>query len=1305
MPRAGQDQALELVEGRVRALRVELGALGDRYDNAQESELAKEIAKNRRDRPLLGLLLAEKVLRRALLDGSRSALEDFLFRFGAHVKASVGLQGLGPEDRVALALGARDVFLSSSRMSRQVAESDEILGRLPDVDVSDIVWRRHFGMTREEFQVKVALVSGQRTLDATSRQRRQTRPQAKPQILRERPVAADGELAIPDWLSLPNGPIEGNLFGSRNWSSLEPTGDSRTSLSRAWNAFEEGNYEQSREELWDVFATCGTDWFPTSTQDGTRTWNWLRLVWLLGQQAAEDLRNRRRAMVSAVLLAERSVPNESDLIDSLVAGALYDYVAVEPEMRSSWAVHAARTVVASGPEALGVYDGAAKADLRSAWEEQFGDLVAGMRQTHQMAEALVSEYRFRAQELGQAATPDGQVQRRLVPPLKRIETFLDPEERALSQRVRDLATALVTQLAKETPLASDLSLLIARLTELHEDVAQFESALLQDTIGPAVVAMTATCLSRQVELSSVSRPNIVATLLTGRLPLSSSVQAPFSVSVALKNDGNATAELVEATLASLSVEITEPLRVVERIPAGAERVVRFDALSLSDESIAALECELTWRDDLEQTFTATFNLRAEDQRPTAWRSDDVNPFRLGTISNPANLVGREDDLDALERITAAGGSAAVTGLKRVGKSSLAKSLLSRMKAGGWATDYLPLGQVLTGEPSASELVAALIDTIYDAIVSIDTDILVPEPPKASSESFTRSAGRWIRQTANVADQHDLHVLVALDDFDELPKVLYEGPEANALFLFLRSIIDESWLSLMFIGSEVLPTILGAQAHKLNQVSTAVVSNFQAVDSTKLLLGGRTKSRFEWQDASFTRAHYLCAGNPYYLTLLGQEVWQHMRDLDRTFVSVGDVEEAAGRLERTASSTHFLHLWADSLTGLQSRSRDSIVANAVLVSVARGGGPQFGNANRSHVAETAVALVPSATAAEIASSIETLLSRGVLVGGDDLLRVAIPIASAWLLRTGAGELERQLVELREISESQNAVSSLDILHLTNGLTYCGDHISEVRMKGWLEQFPSDAQHLAFRAARRMLTDGFFSSTRMTQEVLPRLKAAVTNSEAWGAREADSGGYAKNVYVLEHGLAGSSSPGFFSTLTRLLKIKKSNIVDIEKFMRATRNLARPSVLVIADDLAGTGSQIAKVVDDAIARISTSSGGWRENLHVIVAAAISASDNFVERDDVQLETLVGVKLDQRHLAFDSDNEVFDSVEELVKAVDIFDAIGRSLAPNTPRGFGDLGLLAATESNCPNNAPPMFWKSGEYAGRKWMPLLERRL
>lgn len=1305
MATPGQDEALDLVDGRVRALRTELAALGDRYDDAEESELTKaiSIATNRKDRPALGLVLAEKVLRRALLSGSRAALQDFLFRFGAHVKASVGLPGLSSEERLVLALGARDVFASGARMKRQVQETDSIIDRLPDVDVTDAAWRRQFGMTRDELHLKVAVIAGGRS-EGTRPPVHATAGQG-PRILRERPIAEYGDLPSPDWLRLPSGTDDNELHGAVTWPALDPDGKLlKPAFAQAWTAFEEADYRECRKLLWEVFARCGTEWFPTGTQDGTRTWNWLRLVWLLGQRADEGFRNRRRALVSALVVAERSVPNESDLIDSLVDGALADYVAVEPEMRRNWAVHASRVAVATGADALNVYTGEEKADLRSAWEDHFGDLVSGMRQTHQMAEALTSEYKFRAQALAQAANPDEQVHRRIVAATRRIEAFLDSDERKIANAICDVATNLVTLLARDAPLASDLENAQSRIAASRDELARSESVLLQDSLGPALISMANSCSSRQVELSSASRPDIVATLLNNRLPLSSKVQEPFSIAVALRNKGNASAELVEATLESLAVEITESLRVVERIPAGAERVVQFRAESLAEVDLAALTCELTWRDPLEQTFTAKFELLAEDQRPTAWQHDDVNPFSLQTISNPANLVGRRDDLDALSRLVSAGGSVAVTGLKRVGKSSLAKSLLSRLRADAWATDFLPLGQVLTGRPNAAELVTALLETIFDAIVTADAEVLVPEPPKPSAESFTRTAGRWIRQAAAVVTRHDLRVLVAIDDFDELPRSLYEGPEADALFLFLRSVIDESWLSLMFIGSEVLPAILGAQAHKLNQVATVVVSNFKSPAATKALLEHRTKSRLEWQDASFNRAHFLAGGNPYYLTLLGQEVWQRMRDLDRTYVAVADIEEAAGRLEIAASSTHFLHLWADSLTGLNVLARASLVANAVLVGVARASGVKFASASRHHVVETAIALVPSATTAEVRASISSLLSRGVLDGGEELLRIVVPLASGWLRRTGGSELERQLVEVSDAAASERTVSSLELVQLASNVQFCGDQLSEVRLKAWLEQFPAGTQRLAFQAAHRLLTDGYFSSTRMTQEVLPQLKSGITKTDAWGLREADSGGYAKNVYVLKHGLAGSSSPGFIATLIRLLKIKKSNVVDVDGLLRATKNLSRPSVLVVADDVAGTGKQLKGVVDAAIASIP-SSGPWREHLSVVVAAAISASSSLPAPADFNVEVVVGLDLGPRHLLFDESAGIYEVDHERDAAIDVFDAVGRSLSPQTPRGFGDLGLLATTEHNCPNNAPPMFWKAGEHAGKPWLPLLERRL
>jgi hypothetical protein len=37
---------------------------------------------------------------------------------------------------------------------------------------------------------------------------------------------------------------------------------------------------------------------------------------------------------------------------------------------------------------------------------------------------------------------------------------------------------------------------------------------------------------------------------------------------------------------------------------------------------------------------------------------------------------------------------------------------------------------------------------------------------------------------------------------------------------------------------------------------------------------------------------------------------------------------------------------------------------------------------------------------------------------------------------------------------------------------------------------------------------------------------------------------------------------------------------------------------------------------------------------------------------------------------------------------------------GYGNDALLTLFDSNCPNNAPPIFWRSGTYGGKQWFPL-----
>jgi hypothetical protein len=252
-----QEAALELLDGRIRALRSERAHLSSRYEVAGESELLKELADaSRNDRPVLGLLLAERVLRRALASGSKSAMADFVFRFGAHVKASVGLRALSNDDRAVLATAAREVFRASPGLRRQLDEADSIIERLPSPRDPVSAWRRQFAMSAEEFIARVDLLAA--TLRPTEKPRfSPSEPVRRPERA-PRPRAS--EEGLPSWLSLPVShaahstiPVE----GARSWPTLDLPESPTVDLSAGWRLFEEGDYEAAREALWDVFATVG----------------------------------------------------------------------------------------------------------------------------------------------------------------------------------------------------------------------------------------------------------------------------------------------------------------------------------------------------------------------------------------------------------------------------------------------------------------------------------------------------------------------------------------------------------------------------------------------------------------------------------------------------------------------------------------------------------------------------------------------------------------------------------------------------------------------------------------------------------------------------------------------------------------------------------------------------------------------------------------------------------------------------------------------------------------------------------------
>lgn len=952
--------ARTLVRNRSRALDHKLRRLAPSFSNRSSEDLARALNDAPRgDKPAVGLLLARVVLEDALTSGSRESLNDFLFRFGAHLKSSVSEPGLQSAERLSLAIAADKVFHTLPTANKsQRAEASEIRSRLSGPEVTDREWRSTLGMSQSEFTLAIEQIA--RELGHLRRLPRD--PLVQPTS--RRPAAADTALPpsvlkqhpIPGWLSasFPGSP-DPLVSATANWLPKERSSQTIPDLAVAWSAFRGGEYLTARNYLSGTLSQLGDDWGPTSGADVLRNWNWFRLVTELAALEGNEVLDRRRSWISACEFAFKCLPDDSELLESLLEQALDDFAAGDLASQRAWCAYTARAVVAVGHErALANYTNQEKAALRSAWAAHFGLGPDDVRSTATMASSVAPQIRSATQKLYVAARDGSGSARALREASHQLARFMDEFEDELFGQVRDAALEAQRMMASDSVNHRDLHETITALEGMRGAIARSGSSLLQDFVAPHLQVLIADARRATARLGDISRPQVTVRLSSDKVPFSAASGSTYQIRFVAKNSGNATAEDVSLRVLQTSLGIDSAARLDSLGPgAEGELGVSVKATGISPGAVA-LTCQISWSDSLLQQFTATQQVSAEDQMPVSWTSGDVNPFSLGTISDPQRLVGRADDLASLEALIAGGASVYVTGHKRVGKTSLTRVLLrSLSEKRGWAGSLLSLGRALGADQSAGNIVYGLLDEILAAAKDAYGEYVnnLDEVKTDDAGNFARAANRWIKSVARALPD-DARVVVAIDDFDELPSHLVQGPQADALFLFLRSLVDEPWLNLIVVGSEVLPSIIQAQAHKLNQVVPVSVTNFASRESTAELLVTPTTDRLEWGTESIDRVHYLCRGNPYYETLVAQRLWQTMRERSRSIVTAADVDEAAMAVAREAPDSHFIHLWADSSTGLDHTARPAIVASAVLRSVARCGGENLAPAATDEVLRVA-----------------------------------------------------------------------------------------------------------------------------------------------------------------------------------------------------------------------------------------------------------------------------------------------------------------------------------------------------------------
>lgn len=289
-----------------------------------------------------------------------------------------------------------------------------------------------------------------------------------------------------------------------------------------------------------------------------------------------------------------------------------------------------------------------------------------------------------------------------------------------------------------------------------------------------------------------------------------------------------------------------------------------------------------------------------------------NPYVIGTPLQTGSplFFGREDVLAFIEEnLTAAHrNNLVLIGQRRTGKTSLLKQIPARL-----SDDYFPVyldGQTLGLDPGLPNFFLSLATEI---VFALQDHGLAIEPP--TLEAFAVSPAyyfesKFLNQVKALMGRG--HLLILLDEFEELEASVRRGHLDDSIFGFLRHFIQHTeQVSMIFCGTHRLEELAADYWSVLFNISLYRHIGFmEAPEARRLIEEPVTAYGMRYDDLALEKMWRVTAGHPYFLQLLCHSVVNRHNHLRRSYVTVSDVNAALEEIMMLGEA-HFVYLWNES----------------------------------------------------------------------------------------------------------------------------------------------------------------------------------------------------------------------------------------------------------------------------------------------------------------------------------------------------------------------------------------------------------
>jgi hypothetical protein len=363
-----------------------------------------------------------------------------------------------------------------------------------------------------------------------------------------------------------------------------------------------------------------------------------------------------------------------------------------------------------------------------------------------------------------------------------------------------------------------------------------------------------------------SRAQIVCELLTRHTWQEDVV----TIVLALRNTGRGAAVHLEVRLLpSSEYKLVDETAVLEHLSPGEEAQIGLRVCPSGVRRFRAL-FEIRYTDPRGPDQCESFADAVQLLETSAAFRNIPNPYVVGTPLRAGSplFFGREDVMTfLLDHLTAAHrNNLVLIGQRRTGKSSLLKQL------------PLPVA-----DPALTDF--------------------AENPASHFERGFLPEVRRQLGSRP---------LLLLLDEFEELESAVRRGTLDAAVFPFLRHLIQHSeQLSVVFCGTHRLEELASNYWNVLFNISLYRHIGFLIrEEATRLIQEPVAPGGMQFDDLALEKIWRVTAGHPYFLQLVCHNLVNQHNRLQRSYVTVGDVNTALDEI-LTTGEAHFVYLWMES----------------------------------------------------------------------------------------------------------------------------------------------------------------------------------------------------------------------------------------------------------------------------------------------------------------------------------------------------------------------------------------------------------